>query len=193
MSHQQPPGGPPGYGGPPGGPPGYGGPPPGGAPGQPGAPGPGGFPPGGYPPPGAGHGAYPPAAPTRRPIEIKNRGVIKERSAVMVAVLSAFTCGIYYLYWLYKTGSELREALVDDEIKPGVDVVMTILTCSIWSVYSEYRNAQKIHGALLSRDPYAKDQSEMVMMLNVAGYFIGMTWVIATYMLQEDLNKLSRY
>lgn len=119
--------------------------------------------------------------------------MISERSPVMVAALSVLTCGIYYLFWMYQAETELRDALGDEEIKPGQDVLLTIVTCSIWSVYAEYRNAQKIHAALLSRDPYAKDQSEVVLLLNVASYFIGMTWAVATYMLQEDLNKLSRY
>jgi hypothetical protein len=206
MSHQQPPGyggpgGPPGNQPPGYGPPGYppggyppGGYPPGGAPpgyGPPGGYPPGGYPPGGYPPPG-GYGP-PPGKPQRRPIEIRQSGIIKERSALTVAILSVITCGIYYLIWMHSTSSELRDALGDSDIKPGQDVLLTVVTCFIWSIYVEYRNAQKVHAALLSRDPYAKDQSEMVLILNVAAFFVGMTWIVATYILQEELNKLSRY
>lgn len=186
-----PPGQPPGGYGPPGqppggyGPPGYGGPPNYGAP--------GGFPPGGYPPPGGYGGAPPPGRPQRRPIELRQSGVIRERSALSVVLLSVFTCGIYYLIWLHSTTSELRDALGDEEIKPTQDLLLTIFTCFLWSIYVEYRNAQKVHAALLSRDPYIKDQSEMVILLNVAALFVGMTWLVATYILQEELNKLSKY
>jgi hypothetical protein len=119
--------------------------------------------------------------------------VIRERSALSVILLSFFTCGIYYLFWLHSTTSELKDALGDEEIKPTQDLILTIFTCFLWSIYVEYRNAQKVHAALLSRDPYVKDQSEMVILLNVAAVFVGMTWLVATYILQEELNKLSRY
>lgn len=120
-------------------------------------------------------------------------GVIQERSGVTVVLLSFVTCGIYYLYWLYTTDRELAEALDDPEIKPGQDLLLTLVTCGIWSVYVEYRNAQKIHSALLTRDPYARDQSQAVLLLDLAGFFVGATWLVATYILQEELNKLARY
>lgn len=135
----------------------------------------------------------PPPAVTRRPTELKRSGVLRERNGLHVVLLSFFTCGVYYLYWLYVTDRELAEALADPEIKPGQDLLLTIVTCGIWSVYVEYRNAQKIHAALLSRDPYAKDQSEAVLLLDLAAFVVGATWLVATYILQEELNKLARY
>jgi hypothetical protein len=124
---------------------------------------------------------------------VHNPRAIKERNAVVVLLLSLVTCGIYYLIWLYSTSSELKDALQDEEIKPGQDLLLTIVTCFLWSIYVEYRNAQKLHAALLSRDAYAKDQSEMVLILDLAALFVGATWLVATYIVQEDLNKLSRY
>jgi hypothetical protein len=110
----------------------------------------------------------------------------------MVLVLTMLTCGIYYLYWVYATSSELKEALGDEEIKPGIDLLLTIVTCYLWAIYLEHRNAQRVHAALLSRDPYAKDQSEIILILNVCAVFVGVTWLIATYILQEEYNKLTR-
>jgi hypothetical protein len=103
------------------------------------------------------------------------------------------TCGVYYLIWIYSTTKELKEALADDELKPGIDVLLSIFTCFLWSMYVDYRNAQKIHAALLSRDPYAKDQSDMVLILDLVGLFVGATTLISKYILQEELNRLSRY
>jgi hypothetical protein len=174
MSQGQPPGQPP-FGA---GPPGDQGPPAGGLPGNTHAP-------GSYtqngPPPG------------RRALTVRHSGVITERNGVVVIVASFLTCGIYYLFWLYATTRELRDALEDDSIKPAQDVLLTIFSCFMWSIYVEYRNSQKVHAALLSRDPQVKDQSEMILILNLAALFVGMTWLIASYILQEDLNKLSRY
>jgi hypothetical protein len=102
------------------------------------------------------------------------------------------TCGIYYWYWVYSTSRELKEALADEEIKPGTDLLLCIITCFLWGIYVEYRNAQKVHAALLSRDPYAKDQTEIVLILNLATFFVGATWLVATYIMQEEYNKLGR-
>jgi hypothetical protein len=169
LSHQHPPGGPPG---PPYGPPG-------------GTPPPYGQPPVPYVPPGGG---YPQG---QGPIEVKNPRAITERNPVVVVLLSMVTCGIYYLLWLYWTDSELKEALGDEEIKPAQDVLLTIVTCFLWAIYVEYRNAQKIYRALSSRYPQTKNQSEMVLIMNIAALFVGATWIVATYILQEELNKLA--
>ena len=148
-------------------------------------------PPYGYPP---GGGYPPPPAPKRAPIPIRQRGRIEQRGAAAAAALSLVTCGIYFLYWLHVTGRELQETLDDQELKPGLDVLLTVLTCGLWSAYAMYRNAQKIHGALLSVDPYAKDQSELTLILSLASVFTGyLAWVGAVYVVQEELNKLSRY
>lgn len=167
MSWQEPPGGPPGspYGQPP-------------APGGPPAP---------YAPPG---GAF---LPGMGPLEVRNPGAIKVRNSVAVVLLSLFTCGIYYFFWLYWTGCELKEALGDEEITPGLDVLLTIVTCFVWSIYVEYRNAQKIYRARLSRDLQAKNQTDMVLMMDVVGLFVGMTWLVGTFILQEELNKLAQF
>jgi hypothetical protein len=137
-------------------------------------------------PPGGAHPAG------MGPIQVRNPRAITERNSAIVVVLSLVTCGIYYLLWLYWTDSELKEALGDEEIKPGQDVLLTIVTCFLWSIYVEYRNAQKIYRALLSRDPNAKNQTEMVLIMNVVALFVGATWLVATYIVQEELNKLAR-
>jgi hypothetical protein len=118
---------------------------------------------------------------------------ITVRSGAVVLLLSLVTCGIYYIYWLYATSQELKTALADEEIKPGVELLLTLVTCFLWSIYVKYRNAQKVHAAMLSRDLYAKDQSEIVLILDLATFFAGATGLVATYILQEELNKLARY
>lgn len=140
-------------------------------------------------------GGYPtgPGAQGQGPIEVRNPRAITERNSAVVVLLSMVTCGVYYLLWLYWTDSELKEALADDEIKPGQDVLLTLVTCFLWSIYVEYRNAQKVHRALTSRDPHAKNQSEMVLIMNVAALFVGATWLVATYILQEEFNKLAKF
>lgn len=180
-----------GYGPPPGGgPPGYG-PPPAGAPGAPGGP-PGqqGFgppggppaygPPGGGPPPPGGGGAL-------------NPGQIEERSSAMVIVLFLVTCGIYGLYWLYKTSEELKNTTNDPDINPVMDLIITII-CGFYGIYVMHRNATKTHAAIASRNPGHKDQSQMILIMHLLGIFVtgGITSIIAVYMLQEEFNTLGR-
>ncbi len=124
---------------------------------------------------------------------VHHPGVIQERSGLTVVLLSFVTCGIYYLYWMYTTDRELGEALDDPDIKPGQDLLLTFVTCGIWSIYVEYRNAQKVYSALRAHDPQATDNSQMILICNVAALFVGATWLLATYVLQEQLNKLARY
>lgn len=117
-------------------------------------------------------------------------GIIQQRGPLNVLLLGFFTCGVYLLYWFYITTDELRIATNDETLNPGLDLLLLFATCGIWGLYVEYRNAQKIHRVLLARDPLRKDQSQAILMLNIAAYFVGVTGFIATYLLQEELNAL---
>jgi len=162
-----PPGG--GYGPPPGG--GYG-PPPGGMP-------PGGMPPGAPPP---GYGGLAIVDPYG--VEVRNSG--------MVLLLSIVTCGIYYMWWIYKTSEELNRTLGDPSINPGIDLLLSIISCGLWAIYLMYRNTQKIHHALIAKDPYRKDATQLVLIMNLIP-FIGIpTTVVAIYLVQEEFNALAR-
>lgn len=173
-----------GWGPPPGG---YG-PPPGGYGQPPGAPPyyPGGYPPGGagWPQPGYGPAFGP-------PVQLVP-GVVKERSGGMVVLLTIVTCGIYKLFWLYRTTDELRAATGDTSLNPGIDVLLTVVTCGLWGVFVEFRNVQKIHAVLASRDPGRKDQSQTVLILFLASFIVLVTWLVASYVVQEEFNALAK-
>jgi hypothetical protein len=139
-----------------------------------------------YQPPAQGYGAAPAG-----PIVVAS-GVIQERSSALVIVLALFTCGIYHLIWIYKTGDELRAATNDPQINPGMDVLLTIITCGVWALFVYYRNIQKAHAALRWREPYREDKSQTVLILSIVGLFVGVTTIVAMYMVQEELNALAR-
>jgi drug/metabolite transporter (DMT)-like permease len=117
---------------------------------------------------------------------------VQQRNAAVVIVLALVTCGIYMIYWFYKTSAELQEALQDEDINPMVDLILVIVTCFIWGIYVEYRNSQKAYAVLSQRDPRAVDQTQTILILNIAQLIVGVTGLIATYILQEELNKLAR-
>jgi hypothetical protein len=120
-------------------------------------------------------------------------GVIRQQDPVLVAALSVFTCGLYSAYWLYRITLELKQTLNETELRPGKDLVLSVLTCGLWAIYAQYRNAQLVHRGLLRFDPGARDQSAAVLFLNVAAIVVLVTWPLALYILQQEMNRLGRF
>jgi hypothetical protein len=136
-----------------------------------------------------GPGYYgPPPAPGRALAP----GIIPERNSVVVVLLCLFTCGIYYIYWIYQTSTELEQATRDPTINPMLDLVLSIVTCGLWGYYVLYRDAQKLHQLLVGLDPGHQDQSQTVLILLIAALFVGITFAVAIYLVQEDNNRLAR-
>ncbi len=119
-------------------------------------------------------------------------GVITERSGAMVVLLGIITCGIYHFIWLHKTSDELREATSDTGINPGVDLILVLITCGLWGLFLLYRNVQKVQAAQRARGLQRPDQSQTVMVLAIATFFVGVTGLVATYLVQEELNALAK-
>lgn len=137
----------------------------------------------GAPPPPGGPLA---GAPSVRP------GVLQERNPVTLILLSLVTCGAYSVYWLYCTTRELRDGLDQPNLNPMVDVVLSVVTCGLWSIYAHYRNAALLHRALSRYEPGARDQSVIVLILDVAAIVTVVTWLIALFILQDEHNRLAR-
>jgi drug/metabolite transporter (DMT)-like permease len=119
-------------------------------------------------------------------------GTIQERNSGAVALLCLFTCGIYFVYWIYQTSTELKQATGDSSINPTLDLVLTLVTCFLWGYYVVYRNAQKAHETLVRLDPSHQDQTQTVLILLLAAFVVGVTFAAAAYLVQEDLNRLAR-
>lgn len=119
-------------------------------------------------------------------------GIVQERSAAMVLVWMLVSCGGYAFYWFYKTSDELRQALSDETIKPGMDLLLLLVTCGLWGIYIQYRNAQKVHAYLVQANPQRKDQSQTILIMNLAQFVVGVTGLIGVYMCQEEYNLLAK-
>ena len=144
-----------------------------------------------YAPPMAGPGGFPggPMMPGLPPLV---PGAIKERNSGVVVVLSLVTCGVYALYWLFKTSEELKAATNDAQINPAIDLVVSLLTCGLWGIAVTYRNAQKVHQTILPYHPQHKDQSQTIILLSVASLVVGVTWLVSVFLTHEELNMLAR-
>ena len=119
-------------------------------------------------------------------------GIVRERSSVQVVVFSILTCGIYALYWVYKTSEELRDATGDPSINPSVDVLLSVVTCFAWMIYVLHRDAQKTHQASVRINPARKDQTQTILIMAVLSLVTGVTLYISLYLLQEEMNELAR-
>ncbi len=112
------------------------------------------------------------------------------RDLVVVALLTVFTCGIYALYWQYKTTEELKSVSRKD-LNPGLELLLSFITCGIFSIYAHYRNAQIVTEQMKALRGAHEDKSMVILALDVASLVVGVTWVVAVVILQDELNKLA--
>lgn len=107
------------------------------------------------------------------------------RSVAMVILLTLFTCGIYYFYFIYKVSEELQLTLNDPEINPALDVVLCIFTCGIYNLYWFYKTGKKIMQAQQMANIYAEDNSILYLVLALFGLSI-----VSFGIIQSQLNRL---
>ena len=112
------------------------------------------------------------------------------RDLVVVALLTIFTCGLYALYWQYKTTDELK-AVTGKDLNPGLEVLLSVVTCGIFSIYAHYRNAQLVTEQMKAWRGAHEDKSNIVLALDVASLVVGVTWIAAVLILQDELNKMA--
>lgn len=112
------------------------------------------------------------------------------RDLVVVALLTIFTCGIYGLYWQYKTTEELKTVSRKD-LNAGLELLLTLVTCGIFGIYAHYRNAQIVTEQMKALRGTHEDKSMVILALDVASLVVGVTWVVAVVILQDELNKLA--
>ncbi len=109
----------------------------------------------------------------------------EKRDPLMVLILGLLTCGIYAVYWVYKTSSEIRDALGRADVNPVLDTVLTILTCFIWLIYLSYKYPQ----LLLQLQERAGQPRNDISLVSLILAIVGLT-PISLYMIQSELNKV---
>ncbi len=62
-----------------------------------------------------------------------------ERHVTLYVVLSLLSCGLFTPIWMYLIGRDLRRALVHEELRPGLDLLLAAVTCGVWWFYLLYR------------------------------------------------------
>ena len=103
----------------------------------------------------------------------------------LVLLLSLVTCGIYYLYFIYKTSKETLAYTGEQDIDPALDVVLTVVTAGIWSVYWDYKIAQRIARMQQMAGVRVTDNAVLYLVLNLLGFGI-----VNSLMEQGHLNEV---
>ena len=109
----------------------------------------------------------------------------EKRDPLMVLILTVLTCGIYAIYWVYKTSSEIRDALGREDINPALDAVLTLVTCYIWPIYLAYKYPQLLLPLQERAGLPRNDISLVSLILAIVGLI-----PVSLFMIQSELNNV---
>ncbi len=66
------------------------------------------------------------------------------REPALVLLFIFLTCGLYYLYFIYKASQETDDFLGTSEISPGMEVVLSVVTCGLYNLYWDYKIGKRV-------------------------------------------------
>lgn len=113
-----------------------------------------------------------------------------ERNPAVVIVLMFVTCGFYWYYYMHVTTKELTEATGRSDINAGTELLLNLVTCGVFGMYSAYRNQQIIDEWYASRGVQHEAKAQLVGLMNLLTFVLGATWIVASFVHQDELNKL---
>lgn len=93
----------------------------------------------------------------------------KRRGPVMVLLLSLLTCGLYYLYWVYVTSSEIQEYTGERDIPPIVELLLTLFTGGLYLFYWDWKTAKQIARMQSRLGLNVTDNSLLYLIFNILG------------------------
>ena len=111
----------------------------------------------------------------------------RNRSPIMVILLSIVTCGFYSLYWIYKMSEEIQDVSSEEEgTTPGIELLLSIVTCGLYVFYWYYKYGQKIYVIQQERNIVpADDNGVLYIILAVFGLS-----VVTIAIMQSSVNKI---
>ncbi len=112
------------------------------------------------------------------------RGTV--RSPGLVVLFAIITCGIYIIYWYFKTLGELRDAGHSPTGNPPMlDFLIALITCGIYGIFVDYRISKTLVELQTARGLPINDTAVLVILLDIFG--LG---VIGSAIQQSELNKI---
>jgi hypothetical protein len=107
------------------------------------------------------------------------------RDPAAVLLLSIITCGIYYLYFIYKVTEEIADYQGKRDRSPGMEVLLTVITFGIWNIYWDYRVGKSIVDMSEAVGLQIADNAILFLILDLVG--VGVTNGLIE---QDSLNRI---
>lgn len=104
------------------------------------------------------------------------------RDPVKVLLLSLFTCGVYNIIWLFKTGDEINQASGVLQFNMMKEILLSIVTCGFWAFWFYWRYAEAV--VQLQKDWGVKPQMEAPILFLMAFFSI------MPFFVQQSLNAV---
>jgi len=115
------------------------------------------------------------------------------REPGLVLLLSLLTCGIYYIYWVYKVSGEVQDFLGEPDTPPVVELLLTALTCGLYLFYWDWKMAEKIATMQARVGLPSTNNALLYLVLNLLGAGpIGGLGLIVPLIEQGHLNDVWR-
>lgn len=102
------------------------------------------------------------------------------RDVFLVIFYSIITCGIYSIYWFYRTTEELNQFEKNEPLQNYiVAILLSIVTCGIYGIYWMYKFYRKVDNVTR--------ENNCIINLVLSLFFSGL---VGMAIVQNSLNKL---
>ena len=110
--------------------------------------------------------------------------MIRQKSIVAVLLLTLFTCGIYGLYWIYDTTTQVKSVLGKSN-SAGMDLLLCII-CFPYAYYWYFRTSKELAEAEKTVGLPGTDNAVINLVLLVFGLGI-----VSILIMQGQLNGIA--
>ncbi len=109
------------------------------------------------------------------------------RDPALTLVLIFATCGLYYLYFIYKATEETQEFLGIADTPPALAVVLHVVTCGIYNIYWDYQIGKRTAEMCARVGLPATDNSVLYLVLDLLGVGGFASVGLINPLIQQDL------
>lgn len=108
----------------------------------------------------------------------------RQRSVIMVLLLSVITCGIYLFFWVYSTRQEMNAYLNDNSKSPELNTILAIL-CGVYWFFIMYDYSNDITKMQQKAALPVKDMAIVNLLLSIFGFGL-----VSILIMQSQLNEV---
>jgi hypothetical protein len=113
------------------------------------------------------------------------------RDPALTLVFILLTCGLYYLYFIYRVSQETQDALGESEFSPGTEVLLSVVTFGLWNIYWDYRMGKRMARMCLEAGLPPTDNAILYLVLDLVGAGGFASVGLVNPVLQQDtLNRI---